>query len=267
MSESTEGPAAPESGDELPTFGELAADPEIAALLDFEPVPRKVVVKDGWSPDRQREFIARLASHGSPSTAAGEVTKDITSARKLYHHPQGASFAAAWEAAVALAQARIEAAAPAPRPRAGTPPGIDRRRRHAPGQPFTVQDLIDADVEAERRAEEVKDSISNKLLRCRRLYLAEIADSPGKRAAFEILTELPIDWDKARNMEAQIDEPFRRPNMRRPDMLLTAENGWMGEMAHGPDKRAELRRMLDEYRAEQGMEPIRWDDEAQGDEE
>jgi hypothetical protein len=30
-----EGAAAPESGNEVPTFEDLAADPEIAALLDF----------------------------------------------------------------------------------------------------------------------------------------------------------------------------------------------------------------------------------------
>ena len=37
--------------------------------------------------------------------------------------------------------------------------------------------------------------ISNKLLAARRLYLQSICDHPAKRAAFEILTELPVDWD------------------------------------------------------------------------
>ena len=60
----SKGPVAPESGSEpeIPTFEELAADPEIAALLDFEPVPRKRQVEGGWTPDLQREFIARLAT-------------------------------------------------------------------------------------------------------------------------------------------------------------------------------------------------------------
>ena len=41
-------------------------------------------------------------------------------------------------------------------------------------------------------------------------------------------------------MRAQDDEPWRSPNMREPDMLLTAENGWLGDVVHGPDKQAEL---------------------------
>ena len=36
------------------------ADPEVAALLAFEPVPRKSEVAGVWTPELQREFIARL---------------------------------------------------------------------------------------------------------------------------------------------------------------------------------------------------------------
>ena len=48
----SEGSAAPASGsnDAIPSFDELAADPEIAALLDFEPVPRKIEMPGGWTP-------------------------------------------------------------------------------------------------------------------------------------------------------------------------------------------------------------------------
>ena len=93
----------------------------------------------------------------------------------------------------------------------------------------------------QRRGEEARDRITDKLLRARRLYLQEICGNPGKRAAFEILTSLPIDWDKAERLEEQPDEPYNPVNMRKPDMLLTAENGWLGEIAHGPNKKAELR--------------------------
>jgi hypothetical protein len=113
----------------------------------------------------------------------------------------------------------------------------------------------------ERRADEARDSISGKLLAARRLYLQEISNSPGKRAAFEILTDLPVDWDAAERLEPQQDEPWRKPNMRRPDMLLTAENGWLGGMAHGPDKMADLRRAIDEHREQEGMEPVDWEGE------
>jgi hypothetical protein len=110
-----------------------------------------------------------------------------------------------------------------------------------------------------RRGEEAKDSIKEKLLRCRRLYLMEISGSAGKRAAFEILTELPIDWEKAKRLEPQPDEPWKSTNQRQPDMILTAENGWsFGEWGYGEDKKAELRKALNEYLVEQGEEPVDW---------
>jgi hypothetical protein len=113
-----------------------------------------------------------------------------------------------------------------------------------------------------RRAEEAKDSIAAKLLRIRRLYLQEISASPGKRAAFEILTELPIDWDAAERLEPQADEPFRTSNQRKPDMILMAESGWsFGECGYGPDKKAERRRAIDEHRAAEGLPAIDWDGE------
>jgi hypothetical protein len=110
-----------------------------------------------------------------------------------------------------------------------------------------------------RRGEEAKDSICEKLLCCRRLFLAEISGSAGKRAAFEILTELPIDWDKAARLEPQPDEPWHRANQRQPDMILTAETGWsFGEFGYGPDRKAELMQALNEFLVEQGEEPVDW---------
>lgn len=95
----------------------------------------------------------------------------------------------------------------------------------------------------------------NRLLRIRRLYLQEIADSPGKRAAFEILTELAVDWEKARALEPQPDEPYNIGNQRQPDMVLTAESGWsFGELGYGPDRKAEMRKAVDEHRAKKGLE-------------
>jgi hypothetical protein len=100
-----------------------------------------------------------------------------------------------------------------------------------------------------------------KLLRIRRVYLQEISASPGKRAAFEILTELPVDWDVAAAGEPQEFEPWTRTNARQPDMILTAESGWSyGDIGYGPDKKAQARKAIDQYRAEHGMEPINWDE-------
>jgi hypothetical protein len=111
------------------------------------------------------------------------------------------------------------------------------------------------------RAEEAKDSIKEKLLRARRLFLAEISSSAGKRAAFEILTELPIDWEKAARLEPQPDEPWKSTNQRQRDMILTAESGWsFGQAGYGPDKMAELMQALNEYREEEGLPPVEEDD-------
>lgn len=118
------------------------------------------------------------------------------------------------------------------------------------------------------RVDEAKERMRQRMLAARRLHLHEISRSPGKRAAFEILTQLPIDWDKAKTLEPQEDEPWRVVNMREPAMLLTAENGWLGDMLPGPDKMAELRQALDEERVSRGLEPVDWEgeDEEEGDE-
>jgi hypothetical protein len=258
-----------DSPDDIPDFATLAADPEIAALLDFEPVPRKIEVEGGWTPELQREFIARLAVHGSANKACEEMGKNRTGMNKLYNNPQGASFRAAWRGAVALAKRRKAVAADFISP--GTkPPTLDHRRkllssvahRALPGQvPNEFGEWEDEDS-LHRRAEDARDSISNKLLGARRLYLQSICDHPAKRAAFEILTDLPVDWDKAQRLEPQPDEPWRQVNMREPDMLMTAENGWMGDLTRGgADKKAELRKIIDEYWAQLGRPPIDWDAE------
>ena len=243
-------------------------DPEILALLEFDPVPRKVEVEGGWSPERQREFIARLAVHGSPNKACEELGMNRTGVTKLYKSPMGASFRAAWHDAVELAKQRQAERAAKEFVAPGTKaPTLDHRRKTPwaddgtsplPGQVLNEFGEWEDEDSLHRRAEEARDSIANKLLNCRRLYLQEISGCPGKRAAFEMLTELPIDWEKAKALQPQPDEPWRKPNMRQPDMVLTAENGWLGEVGYGEDKKAELRKAIDAYRAEQGLEPVEW---------
>jgi hypothetical protein len=72
-------------------------------------------------------------------------------------------------------------------------------------------------------------------------------------------------------MRPQPDEPWHKTNQREPDMILTAESGWsFGELGYGPDRKAELRRAIDEHRAEQGLPAVDWsgnDDGAGEDEE
>ena len=81
-------------------------DPEILALLDFEPVPRKTAPPGAWTPEAQRAFIARLAVIGSQGKACGDIGKDRGGATKLYRSPEAGSFRAAWHAAIELYERR-----------------------------------------------------------------------------------------------------------------------------------------------------------------
>lgn len=266
--DSPDRPAAPESGTSdplIPDFAELKADPEIAPLLDFDPVHRKIRRPDGWTPELQRELIARLATTGALQAAVWQMGKHATGAEALYKTPAADSFRAAWDAALAIGRRRN--GFDSRPPFLGDVPGVTRRksRRERPTSGEVLERYGEAEHESslDRRLEEARDSICAKLRRARRFYLHEISDSPGKRAAFEILTELPIDWDKAAAMQPQDDEPWRTPTMRKPEMLLTAENDWLGGFVHGPDKLAELRRAIDEHRADEGLEPVDWDESAE----
>ena len=42
-------------------------------ILDFTPVPRKAQRADGWTPERQRAFIAALSTTGSKRQAAQAI--------------------------------------------------------------------------------------------------------------------------------------------------------------------------------------------------
>jgi hypothetical protein len=263
--------AAPESGHpDLPAFETIAADPEIAALLDFEPAPVRKKV-NGWDADAQRAFVMLLATTGSKLHAAKAIGRNPASMDRILKKPEAATLRAAVDAALALADrrngrelARGVADAAASRDRKAASfrfASVSGSHGAAPGQVLNEFGEWEDEESLQRRAEEARDSVSNKLLNARRLYLMSISNCPGKRAAFEILTELPVDWDKAERLEPQPDEPWRKPNMRQADMLLTAENGWLGDFAHGPDKKAELRNAIDEHRAEQGLEPVRWEKE------
>lgn len=85
--------------------------PRLQAILDglplaelaFTPVPVRAR-HDGWSPARQIAFIHRLALCGSVSTSAAAVGVTRKSAYRLRERPGAKSFAAAWDAALAMGQ-------------------------------------------------------------------------------------------------------------------------------------------------------------------
>jgi hypothetical protein len=252
---------------EIPDFATLAADPEIAPLLNFKPVVRKVKRPDGWTDALQRELIARIAATGTLQQAVWQMGKHATGAEALYKTPGADSFRTCWDAAIIIGRRRN--GLDSQPPFMGEVPGITRRGKllastagPLPGQVMNERGEWEDEGSMRARAEEAKDSICEKLLRARRLFLAEISGSAGKRAAFEILTELPIDWEKAKRLEPQPDEPWKSTNQRQPDMILTAENGWtVGEWGYGPDKMAELREALNEFLKEEGKDIIDWSQE------
>ena len=77
------------------------------ALPDFTPVPRKFR-HDGWTPERQRAFIAALADTGSVSRAAAMVNMAQTNCYTLRRAPGAESFRRAWEAALDFGLARLK---------------------------------------------------------------------------------------------------------------------------------------------------------------
>ena len=147
-------------------------------------------------------------------------------------------------------------------------PSLQAATRSAPGQVRNERGEWEDEASFQQRGEEAKDSINAKLRRARRLFLRDISDDPAKRAAFEILTSLPIDWDKAERLEPQDDEPWRKPRMVEPQMLLTAEAGWVGgDIFFGPDKKAELLAEVNAWRAERGLPEVCWKDDPRAGEE
>ncbi len=77
-------------------------------LPDFTPVPRQRARHDGWTPERQRGFIDKLADYGSVRAAANAVGMTPESAYCLRRQPEAAEFSRAWAAALDLGIARIE---------------------------------------------------------------------------------------------------------------------------------------------------------------
>ena len=85
----------------------IPADPD---LPKFEPVQRRYR-HDGWTPERQRAFIAALAEWGNVTAAAETVGMTPEGAYYLRRQPGAESFHQAWETALAM-----EGPAPVVRP-------------------------------------------------------------------------------------------------------------------------------------------------------
>lgn len=68
---------------------------------DYQWLPvRRKPRKDGWTPQRQQDFIAMLAETGCVRTAADHVDMSERSCYRLRRSPGGEQFAAAWDVAL-----------------------------------------------------------------------------------------------------------------------------------------------------------------------
>lgn len=74
----------------------------------FEAAPRKCNRHDGWTPERQRAFIAALADTGSVTRAAAGVNMSTESAYALRRQPGAEGFRRAWEAALDFGVSRLK---------------------------------------------------------------------------------------------------------------------------------------------------------------
>jgi hypothetical protein len=76
-------------------------------LSSFAPVPRAAERHDGWTPERQRGFIAALCEYGSVRAAAEKVGMKAGSAYRLRASDGAAEFAAAWDEALKVGWAQL----------------------------------------------------------------------------------------------------------------------------------------------------------------
>ncbi len=79
---------------------------QTADTLAFAPATLRTR-HDGWSAQRQRDFIAALADSGCITLACRAVGVSPQSAYRLRRHPKGKPFALAWDAALRCASVRL----------------------------------------------------------------------------------------------------------------------------------------------------------------
>ncbi len=95
------GAAASALADPLSAASEPPLDAHGFDPADYKWLPvRRKPRKDGWTPQRQREFIAALAETGSLEHAAMRVDMSPSSAHRLRRSPGAEQFSAAWDVAL-----------------------------------------------------------------------------------------------------------------------------------------------------------------------
>lgn len=84
------------------------SDSPFPSPFDFEPVPSRTNRRDGWTPERQRIFIAAMRMIGVVSYAAEAAGMSRKSAYKLLERAgPDSGFARAWEEAEAEGETNV----------------------------------------------------------------------------------------------------------------------------------------------------------------
>ena len=102
-------PARLPAGVGLERLAPASFDEEDELDIPFMPVPRQRNRRSGWTEARQRGFIAALARCGSVRAAAAHVGLSPRTAYRLLDADGADSFAAAWDQALDIGRARVEA--------------------------------------------------------------------------------------------------------------------------------------------------------------
>lgn len=179
----------------MPSSRSATDDPAATTLPDpTPPAPAPRPRANGWTADRQRQFIATLANTGSVAEAARAAGINARSAYRLRADPRGAAFARAWEAALMTAAARLTAVA------------FDRAIVGSPRRLWRDGELIATQTVP-------SDQMLMFLLRHLqpRLFGAEADARDGERlragygAAVAALTDAPVDCDLLRPADILLD--------------------------------------------------------------
>ena len=93
--------------DSPPTPASCPSDPNGDTLLHFTPAPLDRTRHDGWTPERQRQFITALREMGSVGFAAKAVSMGRVSAYALRKRAGAEGFARAWDRALHQGRQRI----------------------------------------------------------------------------------------------------------------------------------------------------------------
>jgi hypothetical protein len=189
----------------------------------FTPVLRHATKRhDGWTAVRQRDFIMALAASGSVIRAAQSVGKNVSGAYKLRVAADGASFARAWDAALArgaraVRDVLIDQAIngePVPIVYGGKQTGEVRRFNHRSMMWLMQHHLPEdypggstlhrrgwgdragaahADPLSQEKVAEARATIERRVVAVKRRTMRDYAADPAKRAAYDVLHG-PQDW-------------------------------------------------------------------------